>query len=185
MRRPMGYISIILCAIALAGCSSPQPARYDANVSVPKGDPAFPKLADSWVIDKAGILSPETIRQGDAICQKLKEDGVAEVVLVTMNGVKQPDLWATHYGRWLGLGKKGLSTKGGNKGVVWLIRPDSDLKMTVSVGRGLPEFASPDFGRIMDDSKDYINYGNFDRGALALLKGTDKRLRELNSEGKD
>ena len=185
MKRLVPAISIITCALAILGCGSRQPARYDSNVSVPKGDPAFPKLGNSWVIDKAGALSPETIADGDAICQKLKEDGVAEVVLVTMNGVKQPDMWATHYGRWLGLGKKGLSTEGGNKGVVWLIRPDADLKMTVSVGRGLPKFASPDFGRIIDDSKDYINYRNFDRGALTILKGTDKRLRELNSEGKD
>ncbi len=84
-----------------------------------------------------GISEP-IIAETDAICQKLKEDGIAEVVVVLIDGVKQPEDWATHYGRWLGLGKKGLSTEGGNNGLVWLIRPDAAEKLTVSVGRGLP-----------------------------------------------
>ena len=169
---------VILLAFALAGCQKGT-APYDPNTEVPKGDPKFPPLTTSWIIDEAGVLSPATISEGDRICQKLQDDGIAEVAVVVMRGVKHPDEWATHYGRWLRLGRKGLSTEGGNNGVVWLIRPDADLRETISVGRGLPKFTVSDYGAIMDDAKDYLNFNNFDAGVLKIVRETDKRLREL------
>jgi hypothetical protein len=168
----------IVLACVVAGCQS-RSSAYDPNASVPKGDPAFPALTTSWVIDRAGVLSAATISEGDRLCQELQDDGVAEVAVVAIRGVKHPEEWATHYGRWLRLGRKGLSTEGGNNGVVWLIRPDADLKMTIAVGRGLPDFTVSDYGPIMDEAKEYFNFGNFDTGVLKLVHGTDTRLREL------
>jgi uncharacterized membrane protein YgcG len=170
----------LLCLLAFFAACTGGGNRYDQNTSVPKGDPAFPSLATSWVIDKAGVLSDSVIVASDAICQKLKTDGVAEVVVVLINGVKQPEDWATHYGRWLGLGKKGLSTEGGNKGLVWLIRPDAQEKLTVSVGRGLPGFTTVDYGPIMDGALEYLNFGNFDRGVSTLVARTDQVLRRVS-----
>ncbi len=158
--------------------------RYDKNVAVPRGDPAFPPLGASWVIDRAGVLSEPVIAANDAICEKLKADGVAEVVVVIVNGVKQPEDWATHYGRWLGLGSKGLSADGGNRGLVWLVRPDAEEKLTVSVGRGLPRFTTVDYGGIMDDAVEYFNFGNFDGGVATLVARTDEVLRRISVEGK-
>jgi uncharacterized membrane protein YgcG len=158
--------------------------RYDQNISVPKGDPAFPPLTTSWVIDKAGVLSDPVLAEGDAICEKLKTDGVAEVVVVLINGVKLPEDWATHYGRWLGLGKTGLSTEGGNKGLVWLIRPDAQEKLTVSVGRGLPKFTTVDYSPIIDSAIEYLNFGNFDKGVMTLVTQTDEVLRRVSGGGK-
>jgi hypothetical protein len=154
-------------------------APYDTNVSVPKGDPNFPALGKSWIIDKVGVLSQATVQENDAVCQRLQDDKIAEVVVVIIRGVKQPDLWATHYGRWLKLGSKGYSTEGGNNGVVWLIRPEAQEKMTISVGRGLPEFTTVDYGKIMDDAKDYINFGNFDKGVGIIVAETDQTLRKI------
>jgi len=173
---------LLLALLFMAACKGSSD-RYDKNLSVPKGDPAFPPLATSWVIDKAGVLSTQVIAEGDAICQKLKADDVAEVVVVLINGVKQPEDWATHYGRWLGLGKKGLSTEGGNKGLVWLIRPDAEEKLTVSVGRGLPGFTTVDYGPIMDSALEYFNFNNFDKGVMTLVTGTDQVLRRIKSGG--
>ena len=175
MRRAVWAMGI-LCL--LAGCQR-QTAAYDPNTALPKGDPAFPALTTSWIIDEAGVLSSATISEGDDICQKLQDDGIAEVAVVVIRGVKHPEEWATHYGRWLRLGRKGLSTEGGNNGVVWLIRPDAELRMTVSVGRGLPDFTASDYAQIMDAAKDYLNFNNFDVGVLTIVRGTDKRLREL------
>ena len=172
-----------LCVLlALAACKGGSD-RYDQNVSVPKGDPAFPPLGTSWVIDGAGVLSDPVITAGDAICEKLKTDRVAEVVVVLISGVKQPEDWATHYGRWLGLGQKGLSTEGGNKGLVWLIRPDAEERLTVSVGRGLPGFTTVDYGPIMDSAIEYLNFNNFDKGVMTLVTQTDQVLRGT-SDGK-
>jgi uncharacterized membrane protein YgcG len=174
-------VCCLLCALlCMAACTGGND-RYDKNVSVPKGDPAFPPLAATWVIDAAGALSDSAIMVGDAICQRLKTDDVAEVVVVLINGVKQPEDWATHYGRWLGLGKKGLSTEGGNKGLVWLIRPDAPEKLTVSVGRGLPGFTTVDYGPIMDDAIEYFNFNNYDKGVMTLIVRTDQVLRTIQS----
>jgi uncharacterized membrane protein YgcG len=171
---------VVLVLLALSACRG-SGERYDENVAVPKGDPPFPALTTSWVIDKAGVLSEPVIAAGDAVCEKLKTDGVAEVVVVIIAGVKQPDAWATHYGRWLGLGTKGLSTEGGNDGLVWLIRPDAQEKLTVSVGRGLPRFTAVDYGRIIDDTIEYLNFNNYDKGVAVLIAQTDEVLRKIQS----
>jgi uncharacterized membrane protein YgcG len=177
-------VPCLLCVLVLVAACGGKSDRYDQNVSVPKGDPAFPPLATSWVIDKAGVLSDPVIAETDAICQKLKTDDVAEVVVVLIDGVKQPEDWATHYGRWLGLGKKGLSTAGGNKGLVWLIRPDAPEKLTISVGRGLPGFTTVDYSPIMDGALEYFNFGNYDKGVLTLVTRTDQVLRRIKGDGK-
>jgi len=172
-----------LLVLVLAGCgSSTATAPYDPNAEVPKGDPAFPPLRDSWVIDRAGVLSKEVVEDGDAVCQRLQDEQIAEVVVVVVNGVKHPDTWATHYGRWLKLGTKGYSTEGGNNGVVWLIRPDATEKTTISVGRGLPEFTTVDYGKIMDDAREYLSFGNFDRGVSVIIHETDHTLRRLRTK---
>jgi len=173
----------LLCVLMSFAACEGRGDRYDRNVAVPKGDPAFPALTTSWVIDRAGVLSDSVITAGDAMCQRLKTDDIAEVVVVLINGVKQPEVWATHYGRWLGLGKSGLSTEGGNKGVVWLIRPDAPEKLTVSVGRGLPHFTTVDYGPIMDGAIEYLNFGNFDKGVATLVIRTDQVLRRIEGDG--
>ena len=101
------------------------------------------------------------------------------MVVLIQTGIKQPERYATHYGRWLKLGKKGPSTEGGNNGVVWLIRPDAEQKMTISVGRGLPRFTSSDYGVVMEKAKEYINFHNYDVGVLIIIEETHKRLKEL------
>lgn len=170
----------LLCGLLLAlGACRGGGERYDENVSVPKGNPPFPPLATSWVIDRAAVLSDSVIAAGDAVCERLRTDGVAEVVVVVMTGVEQPEEWATHYGRWLGLGRKGLSGEGGNNGLVWLVRPDAREKLTVSVGRGLPRFTSVDYGRIMDESIEYMNFNNYDKGVSRLVTRTDEVLRRV------
>jgi uncharacterized membrane protein YgcG len=181
----IGSLAVLLLVLTVAGCGGgdgKSAAPYDTNTEVPKGDPAFPRLGSSWVIDEAAVLSTDTVREGDAICQKLQDDKMAEMVVVVMKGIKQPDLWATHYGRWLKLGSRGLSTEGGNNGVVWLIRPDAQEKMTISVGRGLPEFSTVDYGKIMDEAKECLEFGNYDRGVSLIITETDRTLRRVRTE---
>jgi uncharacterized membrane protein YgcG len=172
------YLFLSLMMVFLSACGGGD-TRYDQNTAVPKGDPPFPPLGMSWVIDQAKVLSDSVIAKGDIICQKLKEDGIAEVVVVLINGVKHSEDWATHYGRWLGLGSKGLSVEGGNNGIVWLIRPDAENKMTISVGRGLPKFTSSDYSPIIDRVVEYLNFNNFDKGVMELIMETDQVLREI------
>lgn len=169
-------MSIILPS---GGCDSNDKSGSDTNTQVAKGEPGFPSLGYYWVVDTTELLSKTTVSQADAVCQKLKEDGIAEVVVVVINGVKHPEDWSTHYGRWLKLGKTGRASQGGDNGLIWLIRPDSQNKLTVSVGRGLPKFTSVDYGQIMTDTADYFNFGNFNAGVLELIRQTDQSLRRI------
>jgi uncharacterized membrane protein YgcG len=178
LHRIARFIFLISVLLLLFSCGGDKQA-YDSNVSISKDEPAFVPLGHYWVIDEVGVLSRETIVNGDAVCQSLQNDGIAEMVLLVQTGIKQPEKYATHYGRWLKLGKKGPSTAGGNNGIVWLIRPDADLKMTISVGRGLPKFTSSDYGQVMEKAKEYLNFNNYDRGVTILIEETNKRLREL------
>lgn len=171
---PLGIL-ILLSFVSCSGKEQP----YDTNIEVLQGEPAFTSLGQYWVIDKTDLLNKKTIIEADKICQQLKEDGIAEIVVLIQNHIKQPEKYTTHYGRWLKLGKRGLSTEGGNNGIVWLIRPDAQERITISVGRGLPKFTAVDYGEIMEKAKDYINFNNFDAGALLIVKETDKKLREI------
>ena len=173
-RRPLA----VLLLLFVAGCSGPTDA-YDTNDAVPPGDPPFTPLATSWVIDNAGALRPDTAREVSGICQRLQNDGVAEVVILIQPGVKHPEDYATHYGRWLKLGHKGMSGEGGNNGLVWLIRPDAQEKMTYSRGRGLPRLTSSQMVDIMNQAKEYFNFNNYDEGVKVLVRETDKTLRAL------
>ncbi|MBN1919440.1 MAG: TPM domain-containing protein [Verrucomicrobia bacterium] len=172
----------VLVAILPGCCQQNDHDGTDTNASVPKGDPPFTALTDSWVLDNAGVMETGAIAEAGRICQGLQDDGIAEVVVLIQNGIKHPSDYATHYGRWLRLGKKGLSTAGGNNGVVWLIRPDADEKMTYSIGRGLPRLTSSHMVDIMNAAKEYLNFGNYDTGVLEIVRRTDEQLRHLYSK---
>jgi len=151
----------------------------DSNISVPAGDPAFVPLSTSWIIDDASILSGEVVTYGDIKLNQLKEDHVAEVVILIQKGIKHPEKYATHYGRWLGLGNVGQSTGGGNNGLVWLIRPDAERKITISVGRGLPRFTSNDYRPIMEKAKKHFDSQEYNKGIMIMIDETDRILRYI------
>lgn len=178
MNRPF-FVFIGITLLCLGAACHNSSSRDDTNMTVPEGDPPFPPLGKFWVIDHERLISDSVIEMSDQLCERLKTDNIAEVVVVVMKGVKQPEMWATHYGRWLGLGKTGPSTEGGNRGLVWLIRPDANLKLTISVGRGMPDFTSADYVPMMKRAAEYFNFGNYDKGILTLLKDTDSVLRRI------
>lgn len=180
-------LAIVVLLMISSGCTTENDQPYDTNTQVSVGEPAFPPLDTKWVIDQAGVLNPSTVEKAHLICQKLQDDGIAEMVILTMRGVKNPEDYAMKYGRWLKLGKKGYSGEGGNNGIVWLIRPDKDSSkgescMTIQIGRGLPQFTTIDQGEIFSKIKDYINFGNYDKGVIVLATETDQFLRVHNKK---
>lgn len=173
-------VSLLFFVVLLSGIGCKKGSNVsDDNMSVPKGDPPFTPLTTSWVIDNAGVINKDTAAKLSNICQKLKDSGIAEIVVLIQNGVKHPSDYATHYGRWIKLGAKGLSTEGGNNGLVWLIRPDADEKMTYSVGRGLPLLTSGRMVDIMNKAKEYFNFNNYDKGIFVIVEETENQLLEI------
>lgn len=174
--RRLIFCSILVFTVfLLAGCTSTP--EYDPNKEVPSGEPPFPPQKICGVVDPYYYLSEETIQECQIIIDDLKEDGIAEITVLIQEGVKDPEPYATHYGRYIGLGEKGK-----NNGLVWLIRPDvkpEELRMTYSVGRGLPKLTSSDLTEIMQYAADPVNFGNYDSGVFRLVKKTDERLREI------
>ncbi len=165
----------LILLLFLTACT--QSAVYDPNVSVPSGDPAFPPGRQYGVIDPYYYLNKSSVSNSLVIIDGLKKDGLAEIVVLIQEKVKHPEEYATHYGRYIGLGEKEK-----NNGLVWLIRPDvrpEENRITYSIGRGLPRLTSSDLVEVMLEAAPLINTGDFNDGVLTLVKGTDQKIREI------
>jgi len=167
---------LILTAMIVLSLGCISESNYDTNTAVPAGDPAFPPQKVYGIVDPSHVLSEETIRASMPALEKLKKDNIAEVVVLVQPGVKHPEDYATHYGRYIELGQKEK-----NNGLVWLIRPDvppEKNRITYSIGRGLPGFTSSDAGEVMEAAADPFYFGNYDLGVIRLVQETDKKLRQ-------
>jgi uncharacterized membrane protein YgcG len=182
MKEKNPFVIIFLVGITILGCLQQSP--IDPNAEVPPGDPSFPSQMEYGIHDPHHILSDPTIASADEILKRLNDERIAQVAVLIQYGVHHPEDYATHYGRYIGLGEIGK-----DNGLVYLIRPDVDPqegRITVSIGRGLPKFTAIDAHQIMKDaSMDYINIGDYNDGVLSLVKNSDKRLREIYGGGKN
>lgn len=172
---------IAILALTLAACGVGGPP--DPSVAVPSGDPPFPPFTGSWVIDATNSVSAQSVKEANVVLQKLRDDGIAEVVIVVIRGVKNTVIYPTNYGRFIKLG----STKT-NNGVVYLIRPDGGEgeKIIYSIGTGLPRFTS---GKVTEAVEKgalaAVNKGDYAAGVVALARGTDTTLRDLYKPNPD
>lgn len=180
--RELTLALIFLIGVLISGCV--QQAPIDPNAEVPTGDPGFPSQKEYGIQDPNHIISDQTIASANEILEQLSDDGIAQIAVLIQKNVHHPEDYATHYGRYIGLGQIGK-----DNGLVYLIRPDVDPKVgriTVSIGRGLPRFTAIDAHQIMNEAAmDYINIGDYENGVLGLVKNTDKRLREIYAGGKN
>ena len=170
-------LAIMLLAVSsIPGCVQQSP--IDPNTEVPPGDPAFPPQKQYGIHDPHHVLSSQTINSANKILERLSDQHIAQIAVLIQYDVHHPDDYATHYGRYIELGEIDR-----DNGLVYLIRPDVDPqegRITVSIGRGLPNFTAVDAHQIMKEaSLDYINQGDYDWGVLNLVRNTDNRLREI------
>lgn len=167
-------IIFLTLSVALTACGIEAGPPAD-DQAVPSGDPPFPAFQGSWVIDTTGQISQETIQQTNTILEKMRTDGIAEVVIVVINGVNHPELYATRLGRHLQLG----STETDN-GLVYLVRPDAsnDEHLIYSVGRGLTAFTSGRITDAMREASEMANNGDYASAVLSLAQGTDTVIRQ-------
>lgn len=180
--RTLACIIIFLIGVSILGCV--QEAPIDPNVDVPAGDPPFPSQREYGIHDPNHILSEQTISMANEILDRLNDDGIAQVAVLIQYNVHHPEDYATHYGRYIGLGHRDK-----DNGLVYLLRPDVNpqgQRITVSIGRGLPRFTAIDAHQVMKEAAmEYINMGDYDNGILNLVKNTDERLREIYAGGKN
>lgn len=181
-KKKFALIINFFVVASILGCVEQAP--IDPNAEVPPGDPAFPLLFEYGIHDPNNILSEETKGRANKILERLNDEGTAQVAVLIQYNVYHPEDYATHFGRYIGLGQMGK-----DNGLVYLIRPDvnpQDGRITVSIGRGLPKFTAVDAYKIIKEvALDQINQGDYNTGVLDLVKSTDERLREIYGSGKN
>ena len=93
------------------------------------GQPAFPALGQYWIIDNGCNFDLEKVKIADAMFEKLRLDGIAEVAVICQTGIvdkggtNDDKIWLRDWARWAKMG-----SAEDNRSVVWLIRPDAKPK---------------------------------------------------------
>ncbi|MEK7611300.1 MAG: TPM domain-containing protein [Patescibacteria group bacterium] len=183
---------LVLLAVSCGGTtpSSGKPvndpaAPYDASVVPEKGQPAFPKLGTTWVVDpdNACRFSDETIRFANDLFEGLKRDHIAEVAVVCQKGVKDNGpydngkIWAMQWGNYARLGDKK-----DRRGLVFLIIPDAPVgRDIVIVERSVWNYTytALDYWDTMESAAGYARYGQFNEALELLAREADEKLREV------
>lgn len=192
MKSKLARISIVLVFLAssLSACSSaassaPQPtSTTEWQAGLPReGQPAFPKLGQYWVVDEGCNFNREKVRTADAMFEKLRTDGIAEVAIVCQKGIvdngatNNEKIWLRDWARWAKIGDVE-----DDRAVVWLIRPDAQAEgqvVTVEVSRWLFWYTAIDYADTINEAANYANQKDFDGALVAIARNTNEKLRQL------
>lgn len=182
----MKWISILFIFITLTSCAE-QEVREDnpstiinESVSPPEGQPSFPALNGSWIIDEGCDFDRELLDDSNLALELLRGDYIAEVAVICQTGISggsQEALWWTmQWGNWSRLGNEA------GRGLVWLIRPDvkpEDSRVAVQNSLWLYQNTAVDYVPIVEEAGQYANVGDFNGALEAIVRGTNETLREV------
>jgi uncharacterized membrane protein YgcG len=188
-------IVVALATLLLVSCQSKGPPTDNPNsvvneaITPKEGQPAFPPLSLYWVVDACGCFSLDQIKMADQVFESLRQDGIAEVVVICQKGIKNKGslndelIWTRDWGRWARLGDKKT-----NRAIVWLIRPDvkpEANRVTIEVSNWLYWYTAVDYGDALQEAADYANQGDFDGALESIVRNTDQQLRMLWPQHKE
>ena len=163
---------LLLFYLTLWGLSQPVLAIPIQEIPNPK------VLSNSWVMDKADILTPVTENHLNREISQLEQANGSEIAIVTVPDTKPeatPKQFATKLFNTWGIGKKET-----NNGVLFLIS-QRDRRVEIETGTGLGEIL-PDreVGKIIEQKiiPDF-QQGNFDRGTVS---GTEAMIEILQQQ---
>ena len=184
------YFLCCCLVITLLGCSAPvssTPAptpTVEWQEGMPRaGQPAFPALGQYWIIDNGCSFDLEKVKIADAMFEKLRLDGIAEVALVCQTGIvdkggtNDDKIWLRDWARWAKLGSVQDS-----RSVVWLIRPDAkptEQRVAVEISRWLFWYTAMDYADGLTEAANYTNAGDFNGALVSIARNTDEKLRQL------
>lgn len=182
-------LPLVICLFLMACGGSKGPpvdnpyTPVDESIVPDKGQPAFPKLDQYWVVDSSHCFRETTIQMADQVFEKLRTDRIAEVAVLCVRGVKNQGplndekIWAMKWGRWAKLGDKQ-----DRRAIVWLIRPDvrpEENRITVEVSTQLYWWTAIDYGPGLEEAADYANVGDLNGALESITRTTDETLRYL------
>lgn len=165
-------LTLFLLCLTLLGLSQPVLAIPIQEIPNPK------VMSDSWVIDKANILSPVIERHLNQEISQLEQANGSEIAIVTVPDTK-PEITSKQFATKL-FNTWGIGKKEENNGVLFLIS-QRDRRVEIETGTGLGEILSDrKVGEIIQDKiiPDF-QQGNFDRGTVS---GTEALIKILQQQ---
>jgi hypothetical protein len=190
------FLACILLAAVLMGCGlpawstllfTPTPASTPTaewQEGMPRdGQPAFPALGRYWVIDNGCGFDPQKVKIADALFEKLRTDGIAEVAVICQTGIvdkggtNDEKIWLRDWARWAKMGEVEEA-----RSVVWLIRPDAgktEQRISVEISRWLYWYTAIQYADGLNEAARYANAGDTDGALVAIARNTDEKLRLL------
>ena len=171
------------CSLPLAGTPAPT-ATVEWQPGMPRaGQPAFPALGQYWIIDNGCNFDIENVQTADAMFEKLRTDGIAEVAVVCQTGIvnngatNDDKIWLRDWARWAKMG-----SSQDNRSVVWLIRPDAKTgedSVSIELSRWLYWYTAIDYAGALKEAANYANTGDFNGALVSIARNTDEELRQL------
>jgi uncharacterized protein len=139
-------------------------------------DLKFPPLTGR-VVDGAGVLSPSTISQLDAMLAQHEQTSGEQVVVATLDSLQGHSI--EDYGYQLGRAW-GIGQKGKNNGAILIVAPH-EHKVRIEVGYGLEGQLTDAASRVIIENylTPQFRKGDFDAGVLA---GTAAIMRALGDD---
>jgi hypothetical protein len=190
LRRTSNYFFCCTLVITLMGCSMPvlkPPApthTVEWQEGMPRaGQPAFPALGQYWIVDNGCSFSLDKVKIADAMFEKLRMDGIAEVAIICQKGIvdkggtNDDKIWLRDWARWAKMGSAQDS-----RSVVWLIRPDAkpeEQRVSVEISRWLYWYTAMDYADSLNETAKYANAGDFNGALVSIARNTNEKLRQL------
>jgi hypothetical protein len=190
-QRRIGICFLCCCIlITTLGCStstwatpaSTPTEEWQAGTPRP-GQPAFPALGQYWTIDNGCGFDPAKVKTADAMFEKLRQDGIAEVAIVCQTGIvdkggtNDEKIWLRDWARWAKMGDVEDS-----RAVVWLIRPDAkpnEQRISVEISRWLYWYTVIEYADSLTEASNYANAGDLNGALVSIARNTDEELRQL------
>jgi hypothetical protein len=181
------YVSIIsvfaACNVNLStGSVSTSTAVWQEGMPR-EGQPQFPKLEQYWVIDNGCSFDSQKKTIADAMFEKLRTDGIAEVAVICQTGIadkgatNNDKIWLRDWARWAKMG-----SAQDNRSVVWLIRPDAkpaEDSISIEVSRWLYWYTAINYADGLKEASNYANARDFNGALVSIARNTDEKLRQL------
>ncbi|MHC1784577.1 MAG: hypothetical protein AB9891_17785 [Anaerolineaceae bacterium] len=148
-----------------------------------EGQPAFPELGQYWVVDQGCGFDPQKVRIADAMFEKLRIDGIAEVAIICQTGIvnkgatNNDKIWLRDWARQAKMGDVE-----DDRSVIWLIRPDAEeeeQKLAIEISRWLFWYTAMDYAGTLNEASNYANVEDYDGALVSIARNTDDTLRKL------
>jgi hypothetical protein len=189
-RKNSFFFTCLTLVVALTACSLPgltTPAStptVEWQEGMPRpSQPAFPALGQYWIIDNGCHFDLEKVKIADAMFEKLRTDGIAEVAVICQTGIvdkggtNDDKIWLRDWARWAKMGDAE-----DDRSVVWLIRPDAkpqEQRVAIEISRWLYWYTAIEYADSLNEASNYANAGDFTGALVSIARNTNEELRKL------